>query len=324
MVRMSRSGYIGAATLIVALLIFATLAITSITKSTPTTSTTPVTTISGETSSLSPATSNTSSSIAFGTGPCGPKAQQIALNGTRFCADDVGNDTMIGDPGYSYFLNGSVTFMGVTFQTYCPSGYTGCPGAANGTATTVFLGIMRFTMTFPDGTNETVGAAIGDLTYINIFSSHSNPRAGMVISISEGAHVATAHVFLLVSEASPGTAQLSVTTVVAPAFNFATSGGGATFACSTVSGTGAWAAMTNTGTAGADIVGATIYWGGGNNVFTASGVCTVGPVGSSTSTIYLDFPNPALLTFAPVRGQTFMGYVTLSNGQEILFVGDFI
>jgi hypothetical protein len=147
------------------------------------------------TSDVNPSMSNTSSV----TGTCGPGIQTIALNGTAFCAHDVANDTVLGGPGYSYFRNGSITFIGVTFRTICPSNDMGCPGA-NSTAATVTLGIMSFTMTFPDKTNVTASAPIGDDTYIPILSNHSNPRAGMLIEITNEAQGSTARVFLLVEE----------------------------------------------------------------------------------------------------------------------------
>src|ERR1700730_5690450 len=64
------------------------------------------------TSDVNPSMSNTSSV----TGTCGPGIQTMALNGTAFCAHDVANDTVLGGPGYSYFRNGSITFIGVTFR----------------------------------------------------------------------------------------------------------------------------------------------------------------------------------------------------------------
>jgi hypothetical protein len=153
---------------------------------------------------VSTANSSTSST-GVSIGACGQRAQTIVLNATGYCAEDVANDTVLGSPGYSYFLNGSITFMGVTFQTYCPSEYRGCPGA-NSSASIVTLGIMRFTMTFSDKTNETVtNGAIDELTYIPILSNHTNPRAGMLIVITNGANETTDHVFLLVEAPGGGT-----------------------------------------------------------------------------------------------------------------------
>ncbi len=142
-------------------------------------------------------TIETASNATSGVNPCGVGVQVIALNKTEYCSDDVTNDIILGGPGYSHFLNGSVTFMGVTFQTYCPSSSSGCPGA-NSSATTVLLGMLRFTMTFPDKTNETASAVISGSTYLPIVSNHTEPKAGMLVETQYGAQGTAYHVFLLV------------------------------------------------------------------------------------------------------------------------------
>ena len=102
------------------------------------------------------------------------------VNGSYYWADDVSRDTVIGMPGYSYFLNGSVIFDGVKFQTICPSYYRDCPGS-NSSSAIVMAGAIRFNMTFPDNTNETDGAVIGDSIFTYVLSQHSQPRAGMLV-----------------------------------------------------------------------------------------------------------------------------------------------
>jgi len=103
------------------------------------------------------------------------------LNFSRnyYWADDVSKDIVIGFPGYSYFLNGSVTFDGVKFQTICPPTYRDCPGSTSN-STIVTAGAISFNMTFPDGTRETAGDVIGDSIFTLILSQHQ-PRAGMYI-----------------------------------------------------------------------------------------------------------------------------------------------
>jgi len=103
----------------------------------------------------------------------------LNVSRTYYWADDVSKDISIGFPGYSYFLNGSVTFDGVRFETICPPTYRDCPGS-NGNSTTVTAGAIRFNMTFPDGTTETTGDVIGDSIFTLILSQHQ-PRAGMLI-----------------------------------------------------------------------------------------------------------------------------------------------
>ncbi|HYB07007.1 MAG TPA: hypothetical protein VEB87_02490 [Nitrososphaerales archaeon] len=103
----------------------------------------------------------------------------LNVSRTYYWADDVSKDIVIGLPGYSYFLNGSVTFDGVKFETMCPPAYRDCPGS-NSSSTTVTAGAIRFNMTFPDGTIETAGDVIGDSIFTLVLSQHQ-PRAGMLI-----------------------------------------------------------------------------------------------------------------------------------------------
>ena len=123
----------------------------------------------------------------------------MSLSGSYYWADDVSMDTVIGLPGLSYFLNGSITFDGVKFQTICPATYRDCPGS-NSSSAIVAAGDMQFNMTFPDKTTETAGNVIGDSIYTLILSQHS-PRAGMLIEYVNDYPNNTADygVFLLVS-----------------------------------------------------------------------------------------------------------------------------
>jgi len=103
----------------------------------------------------------------------------LNVSRTYYWADDVSKNIVIGFPGYSYFLNGSVIFDGVRFETICPPTDRDCPGS-NSNSTTVTAGAIRFNMTFPDGTTETTGDVIGDSIFTLILSQHQ-PRAGMLI-----------------------------------------------------------------------------------------------------------------------------------------------
>ena len=145
---------------------------------------------------------------------CGLNTTVLTVNGSRYCAAEISGDIAIPNPGYGYFLNGSVYFMGVKFATICPPIYSGCPGSSTGgqTVTTVMLGAIKFNMTFPDGNVETGSGVIGDSTYVPVLSKHVGPRAGMLIEIQYGAPVTTDHVFLLVSYF--GTSTTSTTCVI--------------------------------------------------------------------------------------------------------------
>ena len=128
----------------------------------------------------------------------------MKVNGSYYWADDVSRDIVIGLPGYSYFLNASVTFDGVKFQTICPPIYRDCPGS-NSSSTVVYAGAIRFNVTFPDKTTETVGDVIGDSIFTYVLSQHT-PMAGMLIEYVNDYNYPNSSsdyaVFLLVSSCS--------------------------------------------------------------------------------------------------------------------------
>lgn len=128
------------------------------------------------------------------------------VNGSYYYADDISRDIVVMNPGYSYFLNGSVLFDGVEFETICSPTYSGCPTQTNTTkSTTVLAGAFRFSMAFPDGSDETVGSIIGDLTYVFALSQHTSPRAGILVEYVQYDYpynFPPYHVFLLVSNPS--------------------------------------------------------------------------------------------------------------------------
>jgi len=119
------------------------------------------------------------------------------------------------------------------------------------------------------------------------------------------------------------TANVQVTTVTAPAADFVTTGGSASFTCGTTAGAGAYLVVTNTGTAAGTVTGVTLTWAGANNAYTPPASCQIGAAGSATATTYLNLPASASITTAATTGQTFQGTVTLSNGAEVLFTGTF-
>jgi hypothetical protein len=116
-------------------------------------------------------------------------APKMLVNGSLYYADDITSDITIGFPGYSFFHNASVTFLGVRFETYCPPSYGGCPvppGVTETTVTTMTIGAIRLNATFPDKSSEFISAPIGDDDYIFTFMHHTNPQAGVLIVYSEG------------------------------------------------------------------------------------------------------------------------------------------
>lgn len=129
----------------------------------------------------------------------------MEVNGSLYYADDVSEDISVGAPGYSYFLNGSVAFSGVKFETICPPIYAGCPipsGTTIQNQTIVYAGAIRLNVTFSDGNTETIGGVIGDSTYMFVLSQHAYPRAGILIeyvTYNYPNNFPPYHAFLLVS-----------------------------------------------------------------------------------------------------------------------------
>jgi len=118
--------------------------------------------------------------------------------------------------------------------------------------------------------------------------------------------------------------QITVSGQSLPASAFVTGGSTTTITCSTIP-SGAYLSLTNTGSAKGTVAGVTITWAGTNNAFTLTGGCTVGALGSSTATSYINFPSSNKLT-APgavnaVSGGKFTGTVTLSGGVRLVFTG---
>jgi len=126
-------------------------------------------------------------------------APTMLVNGSLYYADNITSDITIGFPGYSYFNNASVTFLGVKFETYCPLSYEGCPAPPGTTRTitytTMSLGVVGLNMTFLDKSTEYISALIGDDDYIFAFTHHTDPQAGVLI-IYDGGFKA----YLLVSQ----------------------------------------------------------------------------------------------------------------------------
>ncbi len=139
---------------------------TTTTTSTQTTTTTTTSTITSPESTTSP------SSVVF----------SLDVNGRWYWADDISGDIVIGSPGYSYFLNGSVTFDGLTFQTICPPIDQGCPGS-NSSSTVVWADVVQLNIKFPGGSNETIGRAgyFEPLPTYILTINHTSPRAGILV-----------------------------------------------------------------------------------------------------------------------------------------------
>lgn len=117
------------------------------------------------------------------------------------------------------------------------------------------------------------------------------------------------------------TANVQVVSVAMKAADFTTA---ATTAATPTCGAAVndYITMTNTGTAGTTITGASITWAGATKSYTMTGTCTVGAAGvtgvngATTSLLWGANTN---LAVAAVSGQSYSVQVTLSNGAILTY-----
>ncbi len=158
---------------------------------------TPTTSTSSSTSSL-----HSSSSTTLVSNAC----NSIVLNGESYCSLNVTNDIVLGEPGESYFVNGTtaINYMGVTFEPLCPTNIQGCPNQqTSGTLMEMSSGAIQISLTFPDNSTAVIGSILqnGGEEPLTILSNHTNPTAGVYIEyVAASSHFYDT--FLLVSEAT--------------------------------------------------------------------------------------------------------------------------
>ena len=115
-------------------------------------------------------------------GQTGPMFMEVA--GSLYYALDVTNDLGVPSEGYAYFENSSISFLGVQFETVCPTTLIGCPGSSNSTGETsaglpgVFV---KAVVIFPDGKREILTESIEALVYAPVVSNHVGPKAGILV-----------------------------------------------------------------------------------------------------------------------------------------------
>jgi hypothetical protein len=139
-------------------------------------------------------TSNTTSSTC---------SNVVNLNGTDYCALNVTNSTQFAVPGYAV-MNAPVRFMGVLFETVCPTTFEECQNQ-----TFITLGELRMNLIFPDGTNQTISTYFpdnfGQPTYV-LSPSSAVPRAGFsleFVNTGVGGENPVATFLLLVQDSQP-------------------------------------------------------------------------------------------------------------------------
>ncbi len=143
----------------------------------------------------------------------------MTVNGSQYYADNV--TKIMNTQGTTFhFDNGSVTFLGVEFQTICTDYSSGCPGVppppANTTYTLPSGAGITLNVTFPDHTSERIAGAFPILVHFYAFSNHINPQAGiLIVYANAGSDIKS---YLLVStsiSSTSGGAGISSNTVVA-------------------------------------------------------------------------------------------------------------
>jgi hypothetical protein len=142
----------------------------------------------------------------------------VTVNGSQYYADNV--TKIMNTQGTTFhFNNGSVTFLGVEFQTICTDYSSRCPGVppppANTTYTLPSGSGITLNVTFPDHNSERIAFPIL-VHYLYAFSNHTNPRAGILfVYANSGSGIKS---YLLVSTSISSTssgAGVSSNTVVA-------------------------------------------------------------------------------------------------------------
>jgi hypothetical protein len=127
---------------------------------------------------------------------CRPNAGVRTIDGYAYCVSDVTDDVVIPNPGFGYFLNESVTYMGVKFVSICPHTSLECAAGLSSDETIPPAAAMNVVLTFQDGTNETIGGVIGLSSQFSTFSTHVSPRVGLEILWANTGY----DVFLLVEQ----------------------------------------------------------------------------------------------------------------------------
>jgi len=152
-----------------------------------------------------------------------------------------------------------------------------------------------------------------------------SPIVGTVITVALTlvASYAVSRFVFGVSPAMGNTSQVAVTRTSMGSADFKSSFTSTRFTCG--SPAGSYLSISNGGTAGATVTAVTLTWAGSTNSYSLSGSCSIGAVGSSTSTQNVLFSAGAteVLTNDGTSGGTFTGTLTLDNGAVVPYAGTF-
>ncbi|HLQ21261.1 MAG TPA: archaellin/type IV pilin N-terminal domain-containing protein [Nitrososphaerales archaeon] len=145
----------------------------------------------------------------------------------------------------------------------------------------------------------------------------------IIIALTLVASYATSRFVFGVSPAMGNASQVSVTRASIAAADFKSSFTGTRFNCG--SPASSYLTISNTGTVAETVISVTLAWAGLTNRYTLSGTCTIGGLGSGTSTQNVLFYAGAtqVLNTDAIYGGTFTGTVTMDNGAVLPYSGTF-
>jgi len=96
-----------------------------------------------------------------------------------------------------------------------------------------------------------------------------------------------------------------------------------TVTCVTSQPVSPYLTLTNEGAAGVAVTSITITWAGADNAFslTSGTACPVEPGAPESSSVFAQFVASPKLSTIPAAGQAYTGFVTLSDGTQVMFDG---
>jgi hypothetical protein len=241
---------------------------------------------------------------------------QVAVTGTAFSVAD-------------FAVGSSGAFDCVTTAPTTPYLSVANTGTSTVQITGITIAWAGADNSFPPAASCAVGSA-GSATaaiYVELVGTPKltvAPASGQsysgTVALSNGAFILFTGTWQASSSSLSAQVAVTGTSLNAAGFGMGTSGA---ITCVTTSPVAPYITLANTGTEGTVATGLVIIWAGAANYFslTQAASCDVGAAGSSSAIIYAEFVATPKVSTAPVAGQTYSGYVTLSNGAQVLFTG---
>ena len=145
----------------------------------------------------------------------------------------------------------------------------------------------------------------------------------VIVIVVCGTALAIVGLWLSLNGRTSGLPSAGLTTASLRSGDFLSTNPGMTFVCG--SAAGSFLTFSNFGTARLSVTAATINWAGQSNSYSlATGSnCPLGAAGSDQNLQNLLFATTTKLLTSAAPGGSFMGSVTLSNGEVLNFAGTF-